>query len=327
MTGYLTPPKDIGMRVPDRIANCVGFVSHDTPENVKYGGTAFLVGVRGAHDNAYLHLVTAQHVAEKIDPGPFILGMNSRKGGKILVRSGDVKWWYHPTEKSSVDVAATIFGVDQISEYALEWIPESIFATNERIAEYDIGIGDELTIVGLFTRFSGTSRHFPIIRTGSIAMMPTDKVPLRNFGSAEVYLAEGRSIGGLSGSPVFVRNTMALPPKRNEKGELLQLFGLGGFHFLGLMHGHWDVEDVGFKQSEQAEAVNMGISAVVPAKKILEVLYHPELIEMRKEYDERIAQENAPVADSELGNQPKPFTRDDFEDALRKAGRRVKTDK
>jgi hypothetical protein len=325
VTHYLCPPKEINMRVPDRIANCVGFISHDIPENIRYGGTAFLVGVKGAHGNAYLHLVTAQHVADKVDPGSFIVGMNSRDGGKILVRSGDVKWWYHPTEKSLVDAAVTIFATEKIEDYALEWIPESIFATDERIEKYNIGIGDELTVVGLFTRFSGKTRHFPIIRTGNIAMMPTDRIPLASFGESEVYLAEGRSIGGLSGSPVFVRNTISLPPKKDQDGDTVQLFGLGAFHFLGLMHGHWDVP-VGFNNTEQPEAVNMGISAIVPAKKILEIIHHPELVAMRKEYDEKIAEENAPVADSELGERPAPFTKDDFEAALKKVTRRTDRD-
>jgi hypothetical protein len=49
------------------------------------------------------------------------------------------------------------------------------------------------------------------------------------------------------------------------------------------MHGHWDLPiGVG---TEEAEAVNMGIAIVVPAQKILEVLYHPELVAMREERD------------------------------------------
>jgi hypothetical protein len=62
------------------------------------------------------------------------------------------------------------------------------------------------------------------------------------------------------------------------------VFGMGGFRFLGLMRGHWDLP-LGV-QVGQAEAVNMGISIVVPAKKILETLYHPELVALRDKQDE-----------------------------------------
>jgi len=97
-------------------------------------------------------------------------------------------------------------------------------------------------------------------------MMPKDKLPTKSFGDMEAYLAEGRSIGGLSGSPVFVRSTVKMPEQTAE-GKLGYISGLGAFHLLGLMHGHWDLP-VSFSSSEQAEAVNMGVSIVVPAKKI-----------------------------------------------------------
>jgi hypothetical protein len=55
----------------------------------------------------------------------------------------------------------------------------------------------------------------------------------------DAYLAEGRSIGGLSGSPVFVRNTVnrRVP---TAKGRPKHISGLGSLHLLGLIHGHWE---------------------------------------------------------------------------------------
>jgi len=52
------------------------------------------------------------------------------------------------------------------------------------------------------------------------------------------------------------------------------------------MWGHWDLP-IGVS-SQQAEAVNMGIAIVIPAQKILEVLYHPELVAMRENQDKVI---------------------------------------
>ncbi|MDX6456842.1 MAG: hypothetical protein QOE55_539, partial [Acidobacteriaceae bacterium] len=121
----------------------------------------------------------------------------------------------------------------------------------------------------------------PVVRTGNIAMMPKEKVPLSQFGLADVYLIEGRSIGGLSGSPVFCWNTVKIPGM-NEKGQPKTLAGLSQMHFLGLMHGHWDLP-VSFSDLDKAEAVNMGISIVVPAKKIFEILFSPALVEARNE--------------------------------------------
>jgi hypothetical protein len=256
----------------------VGFISHENPAPL-YIGTFFVVGVPGKYGNTFPHAVTAKHVAENVDGGPFYFGVNF-KDNKAGWLDSDIKWWYHPTEPN-VYVAVTVMNPSERTD--LEYVPEAIFATEERIQRYNIGLGDEISVVGLFTNFVGTSKHFPVVRTGNIAMMPSDKVPMED-GPMDVYLAEGRSIGGLSGSPVFVRPTTRIVGLGNEEGPQM-VFGVGGFHFLGLMRGHWDLP-LGVHVGH-AEAVNMGISIVVPAKKILETLYHPELVALRNEQDER----------------------------------------
>jgi hypothetical protein len=324
-THYLSQPKDINMRLPRGITGCVGFLAHDEPV-IKYGGTAFLVGIKQDNDpdRTFLHLVTAAHNAEAIEDGPWVLGMNGRDGGKILVRSGDdMRWWYHPTDKKHVDVAVTIFSTPKLKDYDLGWVPVEMFLSDERIAQSNIGIGDEISIVGLFTRFSGKYTHEAIARIGNIAMMPKEPVPVKDYGPMEAYLAEGRSIGGLSGSPVFVRETVNNAAV-DAKGNRYPCLGHGKIHFLGMMQGHWDVP-LDFKTTEQEEAVNMGISIVVPAKKILEVLFHPELIEMRKKFEDDLTAENAPVQDSLLKRKAKtePITRADFEDVLKKVSRKI----
>ncbi len=310
------------MRISDNILKSVGFVSRYSPilsggAEIKFGGTAFIVGVRMDANMGLAHLVTAKHVAEAIEPAEAVIAMNGKDGEPLFLRTGDTQWFHHPTEKDSVDVAVIPFGSLRFGEYDITWIPEEMFATDKRIAEFDIGLGDEIVAIGLFTRFFGSSHLVPIVRTGNIAMMPKDKLPIKDFGEMEAYLAEGRSIGGLSGSPVFVRNTVKMPVQTKD-GSSAQLSGLGGMHLLGLMHGHWEVP-LSFSDVEQAEAVNMGVSIITPAKKILEVLYHPELIAMRKEHYEASKAAKSPKQDSAFT----PFSKDDFEAALKKASRKT----
>jgi hypothetical protein len=92
-------------------------------------------------------------------------------------------------------------------------------------------------------------------------------------------LIEARSIGGLSGSPAFVFETVPV--------------GIGTFYLLGLMHGHWDIPPQmknDFKiNPELFGRVNMGIAIVVPAKKILEVLNHPQLVTQRENTEKKMA--------------------------------------
>jgi hypothetical protein len=309
------------MRIPHQVLKCVGFISHDKPK-LDYLGTVFVVTVPSVADpsGGYAHLVTAKHVAELIDPGPFAIGMNAKDGTKLIVKSGDARWWYHPTESDSVDVAVTYFAPTMVNEYDLECIPSAIFASDRSLQEYGVGLGDETFTVGLFTRFFGTSRFEPIVRIGNIAMMPGQRIPLKGFGEAEAYLVEGRSIGGLSGSPVFVRNTVVMHGKNATRQEV-QLAGTGSrIQLLGLTHGHWDLP-IKFKKAEQEEAVNMGVAIVIPARKILETLFHPELVQMRKKMDETIRDSNLPTADAATPKK-QSFTKEDFETALKKVSRK-----
>jgi hypothetical protein len=287
------------MRIPDRLLKSVSFVSRLEPEGdgarLCFGGTAFIVGVHTDEKFGLAHIVTAKHVALAIEPAEAVIAMNAKDGLPRYLRTGNQPWFYHPTEPESVDVAVLPFGCVNFQEYDIEWIPEDMFATAERIAEFDIGLGDELVIIGLFTRFFGREQLVPLVRSGNIAMMSKEKLPIRGFGDMEAYLAEGRSIGGLSGSPVFVRNTVKTQTQ-TAQGALGYMSGLGSFHLFGLMHGHWDLP-VSFSETEQAEAVNMGVSIVVPAKKILETLYHPQLVAMRRAFCDDLKRNN-PTSDT-----------------------------
>jgi hypothetical protein len=274
------------MRIANRLLKCVGFVSRYEPDDeggsrLQFGATAFIVGVTMEGKVGLAHLVTAKHVVEQILPGETVITMNAKDGESLSLRTGNNKWFYHPTEKDAVDVAVMPFGSARFDDYDVIWIPEGMFATDERIEEFQIGLGDELFIVGLFTRFFGRKRLTPIVRTGNIAMMPEDRVPVEGFDPMEAYLAEGRSIGGLSGSPAFVRNTVKMP-MQTAGGKPTAMAGLGDSHLLGLVHGHWRIPPNA--TATQAEMVNMGVSIIVPAKKILETLYNPELVALRKEH-------------------------------------------
>src|ERR1051326_44875 len=116
------------MRIPDRMLNCVGFISHDHP-SPRYLGTTFVVGVAGRYGQAYLHAVTARHVAERVDGQPFLIGVNFKDGAAGWFRS-DLRWWYHPSDPN-VDAAATVFTPTE--RFDLEYVPENSFVTNETI--------------------------------------------------------------------------------------------------------------------------------------------------------------------------------------------------
>ena len=58
-------------------------------------------------------------------------------------------------------------------------------------------------MVGRFINHEGRQRNMPAVRFGNIAMMPFEKIRHKER-EEESFLVEVRSIGGYSGSPVFV---------------------------------------------------------------------------------------------------------------------------
>jgi hypothetical protein len=128
--------------------------------------------------------------------------------------------------------------------------------------------------------------------------MPDEKVDTNTFGSIDAYLIEARSIGGLSGSPVFVH----LGIVRNIQGQIRHASNPTGiFYLLGLVHGHWDIpENATDNMTEDISGgkINMGIAIVVPAVKIFEIINQPKWIEERQAVMEEGKKKTLPTEDS-----------------------------
>ena len=259
------------MRAVDDILHCVAFIGRPAPQAdetvlLDLKGTAFFVSVPiGVGNLSTSLLVTAKHVADLLPGDGFFLRANTVDGGAMNVFCPVDHWWIHP-EAPRVDIAVAPWSPPK--EILFKNIPLSMFVTDDIIEEKKIWVGDEVLISGLFAHHSGNQRNFPIVRTGNVAMLPDEPVPT-SVGPMEAYLIEARSIGGLSGSPVFVRQPAQV--------------GLGKTFFLGLIHGHWDIPPVNRNDLTTIDttgtgAVNMGIAIVVPAKKISEILSQPDLV-------------------------------------------------
>jgi len=329
---YFAPPREnINMRVSDTVRKSTVFVGvQDVDGTIKYGGTAFLVMVPAPINKtqSFTYVVTAKHVLEEIQKEigqrPFVIRVNKSDGTSVMFTVDLTHWTYHPD--ASVDAAVSIFSAPQEirSQLDIRFIPVEDFITDQDITEYAIGPGDEVFMTGLFTKAAGTSQNMPIVRMGNVALMPTERIPHGNV-SIEAYLVEGRSIGGLSGSPVFVCATIKVGfPSMNPKEQQFYWAPATGF-FFGLARGHWDVPPN--RTLLEAEKVNMGISVVVPASKIKEILYLPELQEMRRKTEEAIMKIEAQSAALDTGFEKKEFTQEDFEAALTKVTRKVEDKK
>lgn len=305
------------VRINEAIRKTIMFLGIETDrgEFAPYG-TGFLT-VYSEDGITLPYIVTAKHVVTDIKNSgrPFRGRLNDHSGRRIIGELFFEHWDFHPTNQGC-DVAVSTFG-GSFNSYELRAIDlDDTCITDAYVEENQIGAGDEVFTVGLLTHHIGTHRNIPIVRMGNIAAMIEEPVYLGpSMGSQEVYLIESRSIGGLSGSPVFL-NT---PPFRRIDGAMHEMAGHLTEYFLGVNIGLFKTvaqrdlvdPDDGELREQFMDNMSAGIAVVVPASRVLEIIQgSPTMRQIRKEVRERVKKENGfvptSVATVEAAPQPAP---------------------
>lgn len=327
------------MRVPDSQLKIIGYVC----EVVRRDGdniiaadpyaTGFFVSVPCEEPelqaNEMYYFVTAKHVANDLKDREICFSVNKKSGGVThnVPRIAPV-WFLHPTDENA-DVAVIQVALHPLlMDAALVSIEN--FGLPARLKELNIGIGDEVHTIGLFSPFPGNDKNIPIVRFGNVSMMPAETVQTE-LGHTEMYLVEARSIGGLSGSPVFVRPTLSMQIARRNGPAVTGFLPGTGETLLGMAQGHWDIREEEINKPsfthDRKHGVNYGVALVVPAFKIHETLYQPGLIAMRKELEQDTLRQRRSIPGSDSSKKDKDanniFTQNDFEAALKKASRKL----
>lgn len=313
------------MFVPEEIRQSVVFLGNKDALTGRFHprGTGFIVSI---HENkiGFRYLVTADHnIAAFAKRGwDIYLRSNTKEGGAREDNWGPAHWYFHP-DVGTTDVAITPIDFHPEEEFKTILLgsddpnsPGDLAGTREILAQRELGIGEEVVTVGLFRSHSGRQRNVPIVRIGNLAMMRGEPVPTQHCGYTDAYLIEARSISGLSGSPVFIR----APLFQVKNGTVVGSKG-PQFYLLGLMHGHFDVknlkDDIVLDSADDSEprGVNTGIGVVIPVEKILETIYQPELVEMRKKAAKEHIEKHgatADFADAPAARDANPAHREDF---------------
>jgi Trypsin-like peptidase domain len=287
-----------------------------------FGGSGFILGVPfGEWDwetesgVATHYAVTNSHV---IRGGATVVRLNNRQGGFEVVPLEPESWIHHP---DGDDIAIAPIVPPENVRFAT--LPVAQLVAKDEIV--DFAPGTDVFMVGRFITHEGRQRNTPTVRFGNVAMLPYEPIMTERGIAQESFLVEVQSLPGYSGSPVFTYRTWG--PSAPEKGEEPTLAGIY-VRFLGIDWGHLQTEKPvvqpdGSPTSEKlAVRQTTGMAGVVPAWKLTELLEEDEVVQMRKEGEERwVDQFGHPdstlpgALDAELAEE-KPYTRGDFEDAL-----------
>lgn len=263
--------------IPPQVTQCVVFIGCQKIDGTfVYLGTAFYYAIQPQADEAYsTYLVTARHVLDnvrsKLSLDQVFIRVNLKNGTSTHYSANISDWYIHPTD-ASLDVA--IFRTTIPDEFDHIAVADQMCVTDEILTEHEVGLGDEVFITGLFRHHHGVNKNVPIARVGNLASMLIPQIMTEHCGEIEAYLIEARSIGGLSGSPVFLNFGIT----RSIQGQIKNSnSGKPIYYLLGLVHGHFDERTSQIDNSINDDGlsidkVNTGIAIVVPFKKIKEVI-------------------------------------------------------
>lgn len=272
----------LATNIPPQVKQVVAFIFIERPDGkLVANGTAFFVGVPDEQnpERSYVYLVTAKHVLQKTEGGPFFPAVFVRldkKDGSAetvklpIVASGDKRTvFFH--DDTTVDLAVFPALPDE-KIFDFKFLPASMVLEGDALQAHNIAEGTEVFFTGLFTPHVGEQRNYPIVRFGRVALMTPERINW-NGVKTELYLVESGSYGGNSGSPVFFYlGADRLPGSITVGSPELYLAGV----MKGAFQEGRPIQVVPTSETPVSVA-NIGIAAVVPAPKLREILFGAEL--------------------------------------------------
>jgi Trypsin-like peptidase domain len=299
---WLIDERQATMQVDDQVLNCTVFLGSPLEHGFAAEGTGFVLHVP-EEGLSFLYIVTCRHVVEPTasvrdltpNDDPIWIRLN-REGDKPpkVIKTKRSEWLF-PKERY-VDVCVYPFDKqmhDADDDLALVTLNTSstngIIFTDTFQAHWGLALGDEIFMVSCFVGRVGDRKNIPVIRLGSIAAKPSEPA-WGGSHQSPAYLIETRSLGGTSGSPVFLHVN---PGRRLREPELRQLPDGGGtiapYYLIGMMQGfHSGQYASDFVANDDEQKVvpvdtdfNAGIGVAIPISQIMDLINRPDLKEAR----------------------------------------------
>jgi hypothetical protein len=287
-------PGEIARKLPLQISMSCKPDGQALPE--PFAGTGFLVSIDvpapAEKGTAFYYLVTNRHVAECWDetnrPQEVVsiaVRMNTLDHGAVILplsNAGNAKWIF--PEDDSIDLAVTTVKPSWELKPDFRVLQFDNFALRESLRQHRIGEGSTVVVTGYFLQFPGQRKFQPILRQGTLSMIPDEPMKTTTGRLGSVYLADIHIFGGNSGSPV-----LAMPQD--------DFVHAGERWFIGVVSGYYfekansSMEIATTVKGETA--ANSGVAMIVPADEVKKLIEdNPILKGYRDAYLSTLRQEN-----------------------------------
>jgi hypothetical protein len=275
------------MQIHSQVLKCTVFVGVKTPTKEFIPiGTGFICN-HFDEELAFGYTITCRHVLDqcafdsKGHERSIYIRFNTKDGSTRDIKTSRSSWVDH---KDKVD--ASIIPVDSSwdSDDQLDSGPltDSAFMTAEKAAQVGFSLGDELFIAGLFVGHPGEKKNVPIVRVAHVSAMPGEPIWMSS-PRRPAYLVETKSLGGTSGSPVFL-NLQPMRYTRGPIGRIDEKMSVLPYLLIGMIQGSHGgdysaefVEDRDGNKISPDREFNAGISVTVPSEQIVEILGYDEM--------------------------------------------------
>ena len=292
-------------RIPTRSLSTVYYLyknQEDAETGINKVGTGFVVSIPSViPGSAFRYFVTNWHVALQGAP---VIRVDKVDGTPDIFELDPTQWDFLP----KYDIAVSPVRISGETHNIIV-IGREAFLTKEWKEREKIGPGDDVFMIGLFVDHHDLNRNVPSVRFGNISMDPA-LLEQPNEQFAESYCLDMHSRSGYSGSPVYVYRTPGydLEEKLGRgKDRKFLLSGTNHLSFLGIHYGQfpemWEVTNKGKlknqRNSEGSEPLLTegrfikglsGMTCVLPAWSILEVLDMPKLKKKREAENAKLAE-------------------------------------
>jgi Trypsin-like peptidase domain len=258
------------------------------------GGSGFLVWVKSTLNDevGFVYAFTNWHVIDEAEMP--VIRINNHDGSVKIIPLTAKDW----TKHNESDLAMVCLE-SMVSAGSLQYraIRSDMFINKEMIELLNIGLGDDVYMVGRFMHHAGIKQNVPSARSGIISNMPHPSEPIRisnDDSEPEDFLVEMRSLSGFSGSPVILTLPFAQGYLSLERNSIIEREGIEiGAWLLGIDRASFHMRDkvrelmpdgINLKKSASLFVdSHSGHAVVIPAWRLTEMINREDIAIARKE--------------------------------------------